>query len=143
MAWLVGLFCAAVLGLAAAFHLYWGAGGKLGVGVSLPLERDGTPIGQPGRLATAAAGAVLLVVMLATLAVFGLVTLPIPAPLVRVFVAGWAALLLARALSWHRAFGLFKTIRTTRFATFDTWAYSPLCLLLALGLAYGAFAAGP
>ena len=139
----VGLLCAAILFAAAAFHIYWGAGGTLGAGVSLPTEADGTPVAEPGRLATIAVGFILLVVMLSTLAVFNVVVLPLPALPLRVFTGIWAILFFARAVSWHRLVGIFKSVRTTRFAAFDTWLYSPLCLVLALGLAFGAVAPPP
>ncbi|ESX98522.1 hypothetical protein X755_14590 [Mesorhizobium sp. LNJC405B00] len=48
----------------------------------------------------------------------------------------WAIIFSARALSWSRYFGLFKRVRTTRFASYDSWFYSPSCLLLGLGLFY-------
>ncbi len=66
---LVGLFCAAILCVAAAFHIYWGLDGLMGIGVSLPLEVDGTPVVQPSKQVTIVVGAVLLTVMLATLAI--------------------------------------------------------------------------
>ena len=45
----------------------------------------------------------------------------------------WALSLvfLLRAVGNLRSFGFFKTIKETPFAHWDTWLYSPLCLLLA------------
>lgn len=143
MEFFLGLTCSAILCVTAAFHIYWSLGGSVGVGVSLPLEADGTPVAQPGRLVALGVGLTLLAVMLATLAVFKIIVLPFSSPLIRVFVGCWAVIFLTRALSWHRSIGLFKSIRTTRFAAFDTWLYSPLCLLLAFGLALGASALYP
>ena len=37
-----------------------------------------------------------------------------------------------RAIGNLRTFGFFKTVTGTPFADWDTWLYSPLCLLLAL-----------
>jgi hypothetical protein len=37
-----------------------------------------------------------------------------------------------RAVGNLRSFGFFKTVKGTPFAEWDTWLYSPLCLLLAL-----------
>ena len=34
-----------------------------------------------------------------------------------------------------KSLGLFKRVRGSKFATLDTWVYSPLCLLLAAGVA--------
>src|SRR4029434_8402130 len=52
------------------------------------------------------------------------------------FVAGtWtlAAVFLGRIVGDFRGFGLFKRMRGTAFAWWDTWLFVPLCLLLALG----------
>jgi hypothetical protein len=46
-----------------------------------------------------------------------------------------AAGLLARAIGEFRYVGFFKQVRGSRFATLDTLVYSPVCLLLALGVA--------
>jgi hypothetical protein len=43
--------------------------------------------------------------------------------------------LLARAIGDFKYLGLFKRVRGSRFATLDTFVYSPLCLLLAAGIA--------
>ena len=135
----IGIFCAAILFVAAVFHLYWAAGGLFGIGVSVPLEADGKPVVQPGRLATAAAGLIIATAMIFALAVFQIIKLPIPMPMIRIITGGWAIVFFARAISWHRAIGFFKKIRNTRFATFDTWLFSPLCLVLAFSMAFGAF----
>jgi hypothetical protein len=37
-----------------------------------------------------------------------------------------------RAIGNLRTFGFFKTITDSPFAEWDTWLYTPLCLLLAL-----------
>jgi hypothetical protein len=39
---------------------------------------------------------------------------------------------LLRAVGEFRLVGLFKRIRGTAFARWDTWLFSPLCLLIAL-----------
>jgi len=43
-----------------------------------------------------------------------------------------ALVFLLRAVGNLRSFGFFKTITDTPFAEWDTWLYSPLCLLLAM-----------
>ena len=49
----------------------------------------------------------------------------------------WAAIALGgvfllRAMGEFRLVGFFKRVRGTPFAIWDTWLFSPLCLLLAL-----------
>jgi len=43
-----------------------------------------------------------------------------------------AALFLIRAVGEFRYVGFFKSVRDTRFATWDSWLFSPLCLLIAV-----------
>ena len=46
----------------------------------------------------------------------------------------------ARAFAWHRYVGFFKTLRTTRWARYDTRLYCPLFFLLGVSLLYLAVA---
>ncbi len=45
---------------------------------------------------------------------------------------GLGLVFLLRAVGNLRTFGFFKIVKGTPFADWDTWLYSPLCLLLAL-----------
>ncbi len=56
--------------------------------------------------------------------------------------AAIALILLARAVGDLNLVGFFKQIRGTRFAMMDTWLYSPLCLVLALGVVSLALSSG-
>jgi|SRR5271169_1973029 len=128
------IVCAAILLFGAAFHVYWGCGGHVGSSVALPQRGDGTQAFKSNP-----AGAVLVAIFLVgclilVVALSGLIQLPVPQRWLRIAVMALSVLFLARALSWHKYVGLFKSIRTTRFAKYDTWLYSPLCLLLSLSL---------
>lgn len=81
-----------------------------------------------------AVGAVLAAVLLLVLGFAGLIHLPVPHWLLKVAVVLWAAIFALRALSWSRYFGLFKRVRNTHFARYDSLLYSPACLLLGLGM---------
>jgi hypothetical protein len=50
--------------------------------------------------------------------------------------------LLARAVGEFRYVGFFKRVRGSRFARLDTLIYSPVCLLLAVGVALVAWQHG-
>ena len=65
----------------------------------------------------------------------GIVQLPAPPLWLRIAAGACAVGFAARGLSWARYFGLFKAVRTTAFARYDTRFYSPLCLVLAAGFA--------
>ncbi len=95
----------------------------------------GKPLFVPSRTATAAVGLVL--VLFAVLVAATARILPIDLPPA---VFSWASYalalgLLARAVGEFKYVGFFKRIRGSRFATLDTFVYSPLCLLLAVGVA--------
>jgi hypothetical protein len=45
---------------------------------------------------------------------------------------GLGLVFLLRAVGNLRTFGFFKVVKGTPFADWDTWLYSPLCLLIAL-----------
>ncbi len=49
---------------------------------------------------------------------------------------GLGGVLLLRAIGEFRYVGLFKRVRGTRFATLDTWLYTPLCAMLAAAVWY-------
>ena len=56
-------------------------------------------------------------------------------PLSTIFDAGFwglALVFMLRAVGNLRTFGFFKKIAGTPFSRWDTWLYSPLCLLIAL-----------
>jgi hypothetical protein len=125
-----------IIALAAAFHLHWALGGRLGYSVSLPQRPDGTPV-MAHRLPwwRPAAGAValgLVLLALLTLAHAGHLPLPVPQRLAQAALLATGAAFVGRALVPNRYVGFFKSLRATRWALFDTRLYSPLFLLLGL-----------
>lgn len=126
----------AIIAFAAAFHLHWALGGRLGYSVSLPQRPDGKPVMAhrlPWWRPAAAAVALGLALLAALLLGFaGHLPLPLPRPIARAALLATGAAFVARALVPNRYVGFFKSLRTTRWARFDTRLYSPL--FLALGL---------
>jgi len=132
------LLALAIIAFAAAFHLHWAAGGRLGFSVSLPQLPDGTPV-MAHRLPRwrPAAGIVALglgILALLLLAHAGHLQLPLPRELVRIFLICVGAAFVGRALVPNRYVGFFKTLRATRWAKYDTRLYSPLFLLLGFSI---------
>jgi hypothetical protein len=126
----------AIIAFAGAFHALWAAGGRLGWSVSLPQRPDGLPV-MAHRMPwwRPAAGVVafgLACLALLLLAHAGHLPLPLPARLVQVGLLCVGAAFVARALIPNRYVGFFKTLRTTRWAKYDTRLYSPLFLILGL-----------
>ena len=96
---------------------------------------EGRPLFVPSRRATIAVGAVLVLFASLVAGTGGILSLGLPS-----FVLSWLSYalalgLLARAVGEFKYVGFFKRVRGSKFATLDTFVYSPLCLLLAAGVA--------
>jgi len=123
---------AAVLAAIAAVHVFWGARGDFGRSATLP-EVDGRPVFVPTRLACFAVAALLAAAAWVLLVGSGqLPDLGVPW-LGTVGPVAVGLVLLARAVGDFKYVGFFKSVRDSRFAVLDSWFYSPLCALLALG----------
>jgi hypothetical protein len=95
----------------------------------------GKPLFVPSRRATALVGVALLLFACLVGATAGLLEAGIPVRVLSWLCNGLALGLLARAIGEFKYVGFFKRVRDTRFARLDTLLYSPLCLLLAVGVA--------
>lgn len=115
----------------AGLHLYWAAGGTWASRQAIP-EIHGQPAFTPSRLSTVAVALALMGAALAALlrgyTLFG----SFPGSPAHWATIALGLLFLLRAIGEFRLVGLFKRIRGTNFATWDTWLFSPLCLLIAL-----------
>ena len=120
-----------VLGSIAILHAYWALGGRWASAFTVPTV-SGRRMFDPTPPAT---WVVSLVFVIAVIMVMGKVGWIRTGPLSWVFDAsiwGLSLVFLLRAVGNLRSFGFFKTIKETPFAHWDTWFYSPLCLLLAM-----------
>jgi hypothetical protein len=128
----------AIIAFAAAFHLHWALGGRLGHSVSLPQRADGTPVmaGRIGWWRPAAGGIALGLVLLGALAlaVGGHLALPVPPGAARAALIVVGTVFVLRALVPTPWTGFFKRIRATRWARYDSRLYCPLFLLLGIAL---------
>jgi hypothetical protein len=120
----------AVLGL---LHLYWSLGGTALIDGTIP-EVSGHPVFSPNRALTAVVGAFLILCAALVAAMSGLVSAGAASYVLPWLGYGLAAGLLARSVGDFRLVGFFKRVRGNRFARLDTAVYSPLCLLLAIGI---------
>jgi Protein of unknown function (DUF3995) len=139
----ITIVCAAILLFGAGFHFYWGCGGRVGSSVALPQRADGVGAFRSNPAGAILVGFFLAGILVLVLALSGAVSLPVPRQWLRIGAVLLSMLFLARALSWYKYVGFFKSIRSTRFAKYDTWMYSPLCLLLSLGLMVAAVLFSP
>lgn len=106
-----------------------------GMSGAVPSE-SGKPLFVPSVNATLAVGLVLLLFAGLVAATAGLVEVGLPERVLSWFCFALALGLLARAVGEFKYVGFFKRVRGSRFARLDTLLYSPLCLLLAVGVAF-------
>ena len=128
----------AIITFAAAFHLHWAFGGKIGHSVSLPQRPDNLPVlaHRIGWWRWGAAGVALALAMVAALALSASDTIQLPVPpfITRGGLALVGLAFILRSIVPTPWTGFFKSIRTTRWAKYDTRLYSPLFLILGLSL---------
>ena len=125
---------AAILSILALIHLYWMVRG-VGASAAVPSHPDGTPVFRPGRVASFIVAAALLLAATIVLGQAHLLRLDLPPGLLRLGTWGLAAAFAARAVGDFRFVGLFKRVRGTRFACWDSLLFTPLCLAIALSAA--------
>jgi hypothetical protein len=135
MSALLGFASALLLLSISGLHLYWALGGESFKLAAIP-QIGNRPSFKPTAWATLAVALALFAAawLVGTQAGLRLGDI-VPGPL-RLWICRLLALIfLARAIGDFRLVGLFKKIRDSRFAYWDTRVYSPLCLFLALGCA--------
>ncbi|MCZ8254651.1 MAG: DUF3995 domain-containing protein [Polaromonas sp.] len=131
-------------------HVYWALGGRLGLKAALPQlpvppgwQDHGEPqmmnAFDPRRATTLAVAAVLIVVGAAVGLRGGLFGAPVQHGALQAMLAAVALVMFARAIGDCRLVGFFKRIKGSAFARMDTWVYSPLCVVLGLGVGWTAF----
>jgi hypothetical protein len=130
MAYLLTYALAGVFALLAVWHFGMAALPSSGKGGAVP-SVDGKALFKPSRLATVGVGVVLLLFAALMGATGGLLHTGLSPLLLAGLSTALAAGLMARGIADFKYLGLFKRVRGSRFATLDTFVYSPLCLLLA------------
>lgn len=114
-------------------HLAWASGLRWGLASALP-EVTGRPVLAPSRAATMAVAAALFAGGLLVLAHAGALPAAPPRAWTRILLYIGTGVFALRAVGDFRLVGFFKRVRDTRFATADTFLYSPLCVAVAFGL---------
>jgi hypothetical protein len=115
----------------ALLHIYWAAGGRLGLGSVIPTV-GGKPVFSPSVWATLAVAAALIAAAAVAFGATGALRPIAPAWIVRSGLVVLTLVFLARCIGDFRLIGLSKHVHDTAFAQMDTFIYSPLCGLLAL-----------
>jgi hypothetical protein len=97
---------------------------------------DGRPLFVPSATATTAVGVGLFLCALLVISTAGVLAVGLSPRLLTALCGALALGLLVRAVGDFHYVGFFKSVRGSRFATMDTWCYSPVCLALSIGVAY-------
>jgi hypothetical protein len=103
---------------------------------------EGRPLFVPSRKATAAVGVAMLFFAGLVAATAGMMSVALPPVALSGLCCALALGLLARAVGEFKYVGFFKRVRRSRFARLDTLIYSPICVLLAMGVAFVALCQG-
>jgi hypothetical protein len=118
----------------ALWHLWMALSPEVNATAAVP-STAGRPVTVPSTMAFVGVAAVLLAFAGLVAATGGIVQVGLSAKQLSWLSFGLALGLLARAIGEFKYVGFFKRVRGTRFALLDTLVYSPLCLLLAAGVA--------
>ena len=138
---ILSLMVSSTFVLLAVWHVRMAFGSVAAVSGAVPVV-DGRPLFVPSRAATLAVATALLLCAVLVAATGGIVNPGIPRRILSGLSYALAVGLLARAIGEFRSVGFFKRVTGSRFARLDTLFYSPLCLLLAAGVAGVAFNKG-
>ena len=129
---LAGIVCAAFVVLA-AWHFKMAFSATPGTG-AVP-SVDGKPLFKPSKSSTVAVGMILLLFAALVAATAGFLRIGLPRDVLAWLCYALALGLFARAIGEFKYVGFFKRVRGSEFARMDTLLYSPLCLLMAAGVA--------
>jgi Protein of unknown function (DUF3995) len=131
MTYKLGILLAIIFAALSLLHIYWASGGTFGSGATVP-SVGSKPVFNPSPVGTILVAAALATAMLTILGQLNILGGAIPKWIFRW--ATWAISLLffLRAVGEFRLIGFFKQVRETQFAAWDTWLYSPLCLVIAI-----------
>jgi len=129
----VAIALIAILVAIALVHVYWAFGGRYARVAAIPEVRGG-PAFDPGPLSTLLVALALLACAALVGAAAGFIKTTVDPVVLQRMCYAVSALFLLRAIGDFRLVGYFKTVRGSRFAWLDSVLYSPLCLLMAIGL---------
>ena len=129
---LVAVTLAAIFFALSLLHVGWAFGFKAASGAVIPVV-EGKPALHPSRAVTLVVAGLLAAAALVVLVRAGLLLTGFSPFLASVACSTLGAILVLRGVGEFRLVGLFKSVRGTAFARWDSWLYSPLAL--ALGLA--------
>ncbi|MEW9699426.1 DUF3995 domain-containing protein [Paenibacillus sp. SI8] len=129
MTGLIGLSALLLAGIG-GIHVYWAFGGRWGGSVAIPTGEAQKAVFRPGKTATLVVAGLLFVAALLLMLQGGLFAFPHAERMVRWGCWICAAVFGLRVIGDFKYVGLFKRVRGSRFATYDLFVFTPLCLWL-------------
>ena len=129
------------LSLIGLLHFYWALGGEVGMDIAIP-TKDGNRLINPGKIATVIVGIALFgFAIIACILYF----YDLSSSLYREYliISGWilSGIFTLRGIGEFNAVGLFKKIKSSEFANYDTRFYTPFALLMGMIFALLAYKA--
>ncbi|MNF52643.1 hypothetical protein D3C85_548830 [compost metagenome] len=137
MTFVLAQWIAAALVLISLIHVYWALGGQWASDAVVPLvqgDQGPRPAFKPSALVTLVVAAGLLLIALMVSLRVGLIVPAIDHWSLQWLISAIALMMFARAIGDSESMGFFKEHAESKFARLDTWAYSPLCVVLGAGL---------
>ncbi len=126
----VAMALATVFAFLSAFHVI----GIFGLWQSLAVIPSvaGEPTHYPAGLSWLAVAVALVLAALVVLVRGDVILRSIPSGLSTLACLTLGGVFVLRAIGEFRFFGFFRSVTDTRFAFWDTWLYTPLCLVIGL-----------
>lgn len=133
---ILGILLAVIFAVISLFHFYWAAGGAFGIGVAVPTvnvpNRGGMRTFEPSAIGTILVAFAFLLGIAVILGQLRLLGDIVPHWMFRWGTGAIALIFFLRAIGEFRLAGFFKKVSDTPFAYWDTWLFSPLCLIIAI-----------
>lgn len=127
----LGIFLAIIFATLGALHLYWAFAGS-GVSENVIPSVNGKAVFHPSAFVTVLVALALFTAMFVILGQIGFLARIIPGRVFYWGTIGISVVFFLRAIGDFRLVGFFKKITDTKFAYWDNWLFSPLCLLISI-----------
>jgi hypothetical protein len=135
---LITILAIVALSLIGLLHFYWALGGVIGMDIAVPTE-NGQRLINPGKFAAVIVGIALLgFAFVAYVLYFSDLSSSVYWDYF--IISGWilSGIFTLRGIGEFNAIGLFKKIKSSKFAYYDTHFYTPFAL--AMGMVFAALA---
>ncbi|MBI4851313.1 MAG: DUF3995 domain-containing protein [Acidobacteria bacterium] len=128
---ILGVLLATIFAILGLMHTYWALGGMQVSETFIP-SVNGKQVFTPSPFLTILVALALFMAMLVILGQVGFLGSFISKKLFYFGTATISLVFFLRSIGEFRLVGFFKKITDTKFAYWDTWVFSPLCLLISI-----------